>query len=196
MNKDMYMKNLDFFKEGIRNLRTTGTITRSSRFLCREMIRPVDFETAKIIVELGAGDGVITRHILKNMKEDALLISFEINEKFCEILREIPDKRLVVVEDSAELIGDYLKKNGFEQADYIISGLPFLSLPKDLGTRILQKSVEFLKTGGLFVQMQYSLLLKHLYESIFDEVKVRFVPINVPPAFVLICEKSPAREKQ
>ncbi|NUO00778.1 MAG: methyltransferase [Saprospiraceae bacterium] len=186
----MYMKHLDFFKEGIRNIRTTGTITRSSRFLCREMIRPVDFEKAKIIVELGAGDGVITRHILKNMKQDALLISFEINDKFCEILRNIHDPRLVVVEDSAEHISAQLKAHGFEQADYIISALPFLSLPKDLGINILRKSAAALKDGGIFVQMQYSLLLKHLYDSIFDKVSLRFVPINVPPAFVLVCEKS------
>ena len=34
------------------------------------------------LVELGAGDGVITEHILKHMKKDAKLLSFEVNEKF------------------------------------------------------------------------------------------------------------------
>jgi phospholipid N-methyltransferase len=184
------MKHLDFFKEGIRNLRTTGTITRSSRFLCREMIRPLDFEKAKIIVELGAGDGVITRHILSHMSKDATLISFEVNDKFCEILRNINDPRLVVAEDSAENILEHLKVHGFEQADYIISALPFLSLPKELGMNILRKSASVLREGGVFTQMQYSLFLKHIYESVFDKVSLRFVPLNVPPAFVFICEKA------
>lgn len=190
----MYMKHLDFFKEGIRNIRTTGTIIRSSRFLCREMIRPVNFEKAKIIVELGAGDGVITRHILGRMSEDAKLISFEVNDKFCEILRNIHDPRLVVVEDSAEHISSQLKEHGFDHADYIISALPFLSLPKELGADILRKSAAALKDGGIFVQMQYSLLLKHLYDAIFDKVSLRFVPLNVPPAFVLVCEKGQVKE--
>jgi len=190
----MYMKHLDFFREGIRNLRTTGTITRSSRFLCREMIRPVNFDEAKIIVELGAGDGVITRHILARMSADAKLISFEVNGKFCQILRGIKDPRLVVVEDSAEHISTQLKEHGFDHADYIISALPFLSLPKELGTDILRKSAASLKDGGLFVQMQYSLLLKYLYDSIFDKVTLRFVPLNVPPAFVLICGKGNAKD--
>ncbi len=192
----MYMKHLDFFKEGIRNIRTTGTITRSSRFLCREMIRPVDFEKAKIIVELGAGDGVITRHILERMSPDAKLLVFEVNEKFCKVLRNIHDPRLVVIEDSAEHISLHLKENGFEQADYIVSALPFLSLPKGLGAVIMRKNAEALKEGGIFVQMQYSLLLKHLYDSIFDEVSIRFVPINIPPAFVLVCEKGAKKGPQ
>lgn len=186
----MYMKHLDFFKEGIRNIRTTGTITRSSRFLCREMIRPLNFEKAKIIVELGAGDGVITRQILSRMSKDAKLISFEVNEKFCEVLRNIKDPRLVVAEDSAENIMAHLKAHGFEQTDYIVSALPFLSLPKELGTSILQKSAHALRHGGIFTQMQYSLFLKHTYEAVFDRVTVRFVPLNVPPAFVFICEKA------
>jgi len=186
----MYMKHLDFFKEGIRNIRTTGTITRSSRFLCREMIRPVNFEKAKIIVELGAGDGVITRHILDRMSADAKLISFEVNDKFCEILRNIRDPRLVVVEDSAEHISSQLEEHGFDHADYIVSALPFLSLPKELGTDILRKSAAALRPGGVFTQMQYSLLIRHLYESIFDKVTIRFVPLNVPPAFVFSCKKA------
>ena len=95
---------LSFLKESIRNIRTTGSVVRSSRFLVREMLKPVDFKQAKVIVELGAGDGVLTREILKKMHANARLLCFEINPEFCKILNEIKDKRLILIEDSAENI--------------------------------------------------------------------------------------------
>ena len=69
-----------FFQESLRNLKTVGTITRSSKFVCRKMLHPVDFSGKVNIVELGAGDGVITRHILDQMTADSQLFIFEVNE--------------------------------------------------------------------------------------------------------------------
>ena len=59
------MNSMKFLREGIKNLRTVGTLTRSSKFVCREMVNQVDFSKVKNVVELGAGDGVITKHIFK-----------------------------------------------------------------------------------------------------------------------------------
>ena len=75
------MNNISFFRESIRNIKTVGTITRSSKFLCKGMVKHVDFDNAKTIVELGAGDGVITKHILRSMRKDAILLCFEVNKK-------------------------------------------------------------------------------------------------------------------
>ena len=102
------MKSIEFLREGLRNLKTVGTVTRSSKHLCKGMIKHVDFQHARLIVELGAGDGVITKHILRNMHPDARLMAFEVHPKFCESLRRIRDKRLIVVEDSAEKLDEYL----------------------------------------------------------------------------------------
>ena len=83
------MGTIDFFKEGLKNIKTVGTISRSSKSLCKGAIKHVNFEEADLIVELGAGDGVITEHILKNMKKDAKLLAFEVNENFCQICKSI-----------------------------------------------------------------------------------------------------------
>ena len=61
------MSTLSFLLEGLRNIGTTGTITRSGTALCRAAIDRIDFTTARTIVELGAGDGVITKHILERL---------------------------------------------------------------------------------------------------------------------------------
>ncbi|MEZ4987367.1 MAG: methyltransferase [Saprospiraceae bacterium] len=181
------MNRIAFLKEGLKNLRTTGTVTPSSRFLCQAMLREVDFATSRVLVELGAGNGVITRHILDAMAPDARLLVFEVQPNFCELLRKIDDDRLVVIEDSAEYLPQYLQQYGFEKANHIISAIPFVILPKELATRIVETCRDHLLPGGFFVQMHYSTVLKPLYKGIFKRVRIRFMPLNIPPAFVFVC---------
>jgi len=185
------MNKIEFFRESIRNIKTVGTITRSSKYLCKGMIEPVDFKKADVIVELGAGDGVVTEHILKNMKPDAKLFAFEVNKPFCDLMRDKfkGDKRLIVVEDSAAIVADILKSHNIEQADYIISAIPFVSLPDELGYEIVNACKDVLKSKGLYIQIHYSLLMKKMYKKVFGNVDVSFVPLNIPPAFVLVSEK-------
>ncbi|MEL7021449.1 MAG: methyltransferase [Bacteroidota bacterium] len=185
------MTKIEFLREGIKNIKTVGTISRSSKYLCKGMVKHVDFSSAKTIVELGAGDGVITQHILKHMRPDAQLLAFEVNHKFCDLMRQrfVQESRLQIVEDSAEKIGHYLNEIGETQADYIISALPFVSLPKALGKKIVGEAQKHLKTGGLYIQVHYSLLAKNLYAEAFGNVDVNFVPLNVPPAFVMVSQK-------
>lgn len=183
------MNRIKFLREGMKNMKTVGTVTRSSRYLCRSMVKQADFSEAKVLVELGAGDGVLTKHILSSMRPDARLLAFEVQSSFCDVLRRIDDDRLVVVEDSAEKIGEYLRENGVEKADHILSAIPFVLLPKEAARAIITASRDHLCNSGRFIQVHYSLILKSLYEDIFPRVDVNFVPINLPPAFVISCGK-------
>ncbi len=183
------MNSIRFFKEGIKNLRTVGTLTRSSKYLCRNMVSYVDFDKAKVIVELGAGDGVITRHILTHMAPDAKLLSFEVLDSMAAVLRHIEDDRLIVINDSAEQLGMYLKQYDLEAIDAVISAIPFVALPDELAYRIVGECKKYMKIGAPYIQVHYSLLAKKIYEDIFGDVKVHFVPLNVPPAFVLVARK-------
>jgi phospholipid N-methyltransferase len=177
---------MGFLKEGLRNIKTVGTLTRSSNFLCKEMIRHVDFAKADVIIELGAGDGVITRHILGNMHPDAKLFAFEVNSEFCKKLRGINDPRLIVIEESAEHLHRHLEEHGIEKVDGILSAIPFVVIPPDVTNGILDNCKRVLKNGGKFIQVHYSLIKKKMYEKAFGNVSVDFVPLNLPPAFVLV----------
>lgn len=181
---------ISFLRESLRDIKTVGTITRSSKALCKEAIKPVDFKTARFLVELGAGDGVITEHILAAMHHDAKLLSFEVNPKFCEKLRELKDDRLILVEDSAEKLPEYLQKNDFGEVDGVVSAIPFVSLPKSLADTIVTLCRDALRVGAPFTQVHYSLIRKKVYQGIFGNVKIDFVPINIPPAFVLTSRKA------
>ncbi len=183
------MGRMDFFKEGLKNLKTIGTVTPSSKYLCAKMVGMSDLSGAKCIVELGAGDGVMTSHILEKMPADAMLFAFEINPKFCELMRAINDPRLVVVEDSAEHLVKYIQEHGFTQIDVVFSALPFVVLPDEVSQSIVQSCYDFLKPLGQYFQVHYSLLEKQLYKRIFGNVNVTFQLLNIPPAFILTCSK-------
>lgn len=183
------MNRIDFLREGLKHLRTTGTVTPSSQFLCQAMLKKIDFAEAKLLVELGAGNGVITHHILNNMRPDAKLMVFEVQSNFCDILRDIEDDRLVVIQDSAEHLPTYLQHHGFTHADHVVSAIPFVILPRQLAHQIVMTCRDSLADGGYFVQMHYSTVMKSFYKSIFPKVKVRFTPLNIPPAFVFWCSK-------
>jgi len=181
---------INFLRESLRDIKTVGTVTRSSKSLCKGAIKPVNFATARYLVELGAGDGVITEHMLAAMHPEAKLLTFEVNPKFCNKLRELKDDRLIIVEDTAEKLPEYLAKNSFGELDGVVSAIPFVSLPKSLADTIVNLCLNALRVGAPFSQVHYSLVRKKVYEGIFGNVKVNFVPLNIPPAFVLTSRKS------
>lgn len=179
------MNRFKFFREGIRNIKTVGTVTRSSRYLCDKIINHSKIHKAKVIVELGAGDGVLTKRILDRMPDNCRLIAFEINEKFISTLNDIDDKRLIVAADSAENLPKYLEQYQLDHVDIVYSALPFTVIPKDVAKSIISISKEVLVPDGEYLQIHYSLVAKSLYNNIFGNVEVFFQPINIPPAFVL-----------
>ncbi len=154
----------------------------------KRMIAPIDFQKANIIVELGPGNGVFTKGILANMKQTAKLFSFELNRPFYEQINSIiSDDRLVLINDTAEKIGDYLLQHGIEKVDYIVSSLPFTVIPFEVKDPILNNCVKHLKDDGMFIQFQYSLNARKLLQSKFNQVKLDFTPMNFPPAFIYKC---------
>ncbi len=177
---------MGFFLNSLKNMRTTASIAPSSKYVCKKMTSHLDFENADVIVELGAGDGVITKHILAQMGPDTKLMVFEILDDFCEKLREIDDSRLIIIQDTAENLGQHLKKHGFEQAHDVISAVPFVMLPEKDSRSIIGEVKKYIRSGGKFIQLHYSTLVKRFYEDIFGNVKIQFAPFNIPPALLHI----------
>ena len=180
-----------FLREGIRNMRSTGSVAPSSRFLCRRIAEKIDPEKARVVVELGPGDGVITRYILDRLAPDAQLLIFEINEVFVEKLRTtLHDPRLVLIHDSAENMGAHFAEHGISEVDYVVSGIPFVMLPEELTDSITNECHTWLRPGGQFIQFHYSPLLVPFYRRVFGNADVDLIALNIPPALVICCEKT------
>ena len=183
-------KRLDFLRESIRNLKITGSVARSSRFLCRRIARKIISAEANVVVELGPGDGAITRYILDRLQPDAQILVFEVNEVFIEKLQHsVIDPRITLIHDSAENIAEHLAKRGIKSVDYFISGIPFMMLPDSLAEHITKECHRLLRPNGQFIQFHYSPKLVQFYKNIFGNAEVDFIPLNFPPAFVITCKK-------
>ncbi|NVJ86158.1 MAG: methyltransferase domain-containing protein [Algoriphagus sp.] len=168
------------------NLSTTGALTFSSKALVKKMVSQVDLKGAKLIVELGGGDGSITQGIVDEMDSDAELFVFEINESFCEVMKKQFDQKNVhIINASADEMGNFLDGR---KVDFIFSSLPFSFIPKDVTDSILTQSNKSLTIKGAFIQICYSYLLKNLFKKYFDQVSVSFTLKNLPPAFVMVCQ--------
>jgi phospholipid N-methyltransferase len=179
-----------FLKSFLKNPFRTGSVIESSPYLIRKMIKKIDFKDARCLVEFGAGTGNITKKILEKMPANCRLLCFEIEPVLIEKLKKIRDPRLIVISESAEKVDVYLKKYGFQKADCIVSSLPLASLPRKTSNGILKNSYAFLKSGGQYVQFQYSLATLRRIKYLFGSVAVSFVFLNMPPAFIYICVKN------
>jgi phospholipid N-methyltransferase len=152
------------------------------------MFGKLNYSDAKVIVELGGGRGVFTHEILKLMSSDCKLLVFEVNEVFCNKLNsEIQDKRVTIINDSAEHIGTYLHQHKFQKADFIISSLPLSMFSLELKESILQNATSFLSEVGQFLQFQYAPFDYKRLKTHFGKVKMNFSLLNFPPAFVYRC---------
>lgn len=166
-----------------------GTVIRSGSAMCAKMTHFIDHNKDLVIVELGAGDGVITSHILHKMSPNARLYVFEINPELCAVVSKINDHRMTLINDGAQYMEAHLQKHGIHQVDTIISALPFMMLPDELTQEILILSKKVLRTNGLFIQMHYAKKISKMYKSIFGNVHINNVPINIPPGYVFRCVK-------
>ncbi|AFS77560.1 ribosomal RNA adenine methylase transferase [Gottschalkia acidurici 9a] len=184
------MKLIKFLVEYIKSPRTVGAVAPSSERLAVKMVADMDFKNTKCIVEYGSGTGVFTDKLVERKNKDTLLILLEYNKGFCKQLedRYSGNNNIIIINDSAENVYIYLKKYNIKKVDYVVSGLPFASLPKSISNKILKKTKTILKKDGLFITFQYTLLKKEFIANYFKEIELKRVVLNVPPAYVLKCK--------
>jgi phospholipid N-methyltransferase len=172
-----------FFRGFLKHPVMVGSIVPSSRQVIDRMLARVDWANTKLFVEYGPGVGTFTRPILERLAPDATLLSIDTNPDFCDYLkRSIPDSRLQIVNGSAGDVNEILEQLGFEKADYVISGLPFTTLPTGVGPAIAKATAEALKPGGAFLVYQFRPKVRTIIEPFFAHVDQEFEFWNVPPA--------------
>ncbi|MGA2915321.1 MAG: rRNA adenine N-6-methyltransferase family protein [Sedimentisphaerales bacterium] len=169
------MKFIKFVSEFLRHPKQVGAIAESSPFLARKMVRQISGSAN--VVEFGPGTGPVTREILRHLPRDGRLTCFEINPRFCEQLKTIKDPRLKVINDDVKNFNKYV--NNF---DCIISSLPLAAFDKSTEEEVLALSGK----SKTYVQFQYNPFLLPKLKRYFRDVKVKFVPLNIPPAFVYV----------
>lgn len=162
-----------------------GSIVPSSATLIQHMLRPVDWKHTRLFVEYGPGVGTFCRPVLENLPGDATLIAIDTNEDFVEYLRkDIRDSRFIAVHGSATDVEKIIADHGFDHADYILSGLPFSTLPSGVGPAIAAATHRALRPGGVFLVYQFRARARDFLAPHFARIDKGFEWVNIPPCFL------------
>jgi phospholipid N-methyltransferase len=168
-----------FFKHPV----MVGSVIPSSRRLIDKMLGQVNWEETRLFVEYGPGVGTFTRVILDRLPENAKLVTIDTNPEFTAFLKEsIDDPRLVAVTASAADVEKVLSDRGLPAADYVLSGLPFSTLPPGVGNAIGAATARAIRPGGAFLVYQFSPKVRDFIAPVFDRIERGFEWLNVPPA--------------
>jgi phospholipid N-methyltransferase len=172
---------LAFLKGFLREPKGVGSVIPSSRFLERKMVRMAGVAQAESVIELGPGTGGTTRAILAAMPETATLLAIELDPAFADHVRNIDDRRLIVHQGSAEHLAELIAAHRLRAPNAILSGIPFSTMPEDVGTRIIEAIREVLAPGGCFVAYQFRGAVAERARPILGEPDVSPEFLNIPP---------------
>jgi len=179
-----------FARNFVKHPTMVGWMLPSSPFVVQDVLKQVDWNRARVIVEYGPGVGTFTAEVLKRMHPEATLIALEINAEFFNFLNgSLRDPRLRLIHQSATEVDAVLKDLGFAHADYVISGIPFKTLPHALRDSIVRKTYSALRPSGSFLVYQLSSAVLPYLENVFGKVSRDTQLLSIIPARLFYCAR-------
>jgi phospholipid N-methyltransferase len=166
-----------------------ASVTPSSKYIVKRVLRAMDLKGPAVVVEYGAADGVITRHILDRLSPEGRVVAVELNDKLYAALSHLKDPRLVCVNGDVRDVEHIAERHGVVAADVIVSGIPFAFLSDRGRHELLARTNALLRPGGRFVAYQVTTHLIPLLKKHFRRVKTEFEIRNIPPHFVFTAYK-------
>ena len=189
-----------FASQALSDFQATAAIAPSSRFLAEAMVEPLPLAYANVVAEFGPGTGVMTRGLLDVLPRHAKLLSFEVNPKFVNYLRNhMHDPRLEVLACGAEEAADELRRRGHRRVDAVLSSLGLTLMDQQTVARMFRELRPMLDDHSVFTQFQYVHRVRiedgrpsyfdarHILRRYFQSVERRMIIRNLPPAFVYEC---------
>jgi phospholipid N-methyltransferase len=182
------------FTRFLKNPRTVGAVSPSSRILARSIISLIPDDEPVRLVELGPGTGALTGALAEHLAPGSRFLAIELEPAFVRKIRQ-RWPAVEVVCASAERLEELVDDRGLNPVDHIVSGLPFASLPPEVTEQILDGVQRTLRPGGTFTTFQYAYAYAWApHASRFRAEMTRrmggapvrhLVVRNLPPAFIL-----------
>ena len=171
-----------FFRGFLEEPKMVGSIIPSSRFTIAKMLAPVKWDECKVFVEYGPGVGTFCQPVLDRLPRDGMLIVIDTNPLYIDYLKKhFRDSRFHAVHGSAADVEDIVKAHGADHADYVLSGLPFSTLPDGVGPAIAEATYRIIRPGGAFLVYQFSAKARDYMAKHFERIESGFEPLNVLP---------------
>lgn len=182
-----------FFRNLRRRPRNTGAIFPSGPVLARTMAEAVNPALDGPILELGPGTGVFTKALLERGIAPERLILIEFNADFVRYLKKrFPG--VTIIHASAFDLPKLWKERNLPAIAGIVSGLPLLNFPKEMGTQLIEDSLNLLQPGGHYVQFTYSQRPSVPAPLGAAVSLVKRVWLNIPPASVWVYQKKAGQQ--
>ncbi|MCB1023598.1 MAG: hypothetical protein KDB79_04355 [Acidobacteria bacterium] len=186
-------ENIEFLQAFLKNPLKVGAIAPSSLELSRKMLDGISPNADSIVLELGPGTGSFTKLINDMAPDKGSYLGVELDRNLVKCLRlKFPDMR--IIRGNACKAFAIHERSKFGKVDYIISGLPFVSMPAAVSSKIYDEIDKFMENGCLFRTFQYAhgyylpaaIRLREFMRSRYGAAeKSPLVMKNVPPAFTL-----------
>jgi phosphatidylethanolamine/phosphatidyl-N-methylethanolamine N-methyltransferase len=142
----------DFLRGLLKDPRSVSAPTPSSPALATAMAEKVDPLRPGLVVELGAGTGVVTEALLaRGISADRLLV-IEYGAYFVDLLRKrFPDA--MVIQGDAFAFEHHLPADARVSA--VVSGVPLLNFPLWRRKALIERALAAQDSGGRFIQLSY-----------------------------------------
>ena len=186
-------ENIEFLQAFLKNPLKVGSIAPSSPELAQQMVAGIRPNEESVVLELGVGTGAITKFLQEIVPSRESYLGIEIDKKLVKSLKENFPALKIVRGNACDTFSIY-QKTGFGKVGYIICCLPFVSLPNDVGEKILGEIDKFMERGCVFRTFQYAhgyyfpsaiKLREHMRDRYGKAKKSPLVVKNMPPAFTL-----------
>jgi len=186
-----------FFKRFLKRPFQVASIIPSSKALVERVASKMDFTQPRVIAEYGPGEGVHSREIARRMTLDSHLLLFELDAAFArDLKRQFADEpRVHVIHGDAATLPYELKRRGFAECDYILSGIPFSILKIEKKRALLQKTYDSLVVDGSFIIYQVTNELKQ-HATLFEHGESEYFLQNIPPMFITVFHKTPSPRRR
>lgn len=191
-------ENIQFLQAFLKNPAKVGAITPSSPELAQKMLKGIAPNEENIILELGVGTGAITKYLQDILPNEKSYLGIELDRSMVKSLRKNYPELKIVCGNATDTFSIH-QKSGLGKVGFVICCLPFVSLPNEVGERILLEIDKFMQRGSTFRTFQYAhgyyfpsaIKLREFMRDRYGKAqRSRLIVKNVPPAYTLTWKTS------
>lgn len=182
---------LTFLQEALRRPREIGAVSPCTPHAIKMGLSGIDLDQCRMIVEVGCGTGVFTKHIAKRLKPHQTFFALEINKELAMKAR-LKAPEATIYHDSVTNLPAYLQKHNATHSDCIISTLPWASFNQKHQHELLKVMHDNLTDEGDFLTIAYNVgtylkkgrrFRKRMHKVFTNVSRTPTVWRNLPPAF-------------
>ncbi|HLR76700.1 MAG TPA: rRNA adenine N-6-methyltransferase family protein [Balneolaceae bacterium] len=179
---------MNFFIHFLKELKKTGAVAPSSKFLARDLVEQLQRQTIEEpfeplnILEIGAGTGSLTNEIAKNLRPSDTLDIVELQKDFYEVIQKKFSGENISVYHT-----DIINFTPFIKYDFVFSSLPYENMSAELCKSIWDKKLALCEHQAYICYFKY-ISFRGIKNAFQQSVVQKFgceekvVLRNLPPA--------------